>query len=38
MKELLALLRQKRENLKFGGGIDKIKKLKEKAKCQPGKE
>ncbi|HAF36452.1 MULTISPECIES: acyl-CoA carboxylase subunit beta [Sphingobacterium] len=32
MKELLALLRQKRENLKFGGGIDKIKKLKEKGK------
>lgn len=32
MKELLALLRQKRENLKLGGGIDKIKKLKEKGK------
>ena len=32
MKELLALLRQKRDNLKLGGGIDKIKKLKEKGK------
>ena len=32
MEELLALLRQKRENLKLGGGIDKIQKLKEKGK------
>jgi hypothetical protein len=30
MKELLALLRQKRENLKLGGGIDKIKKTERK--------
>src|SRR5690606_30067338 len=32
MEALLALLRQKRENLKLGGGIDKIQKLKEKGK------